>query len=99
MGIDKILIFRYSESMKTVSIIRDRGQLTIPDSIRKVVNWIGPSSAVTIDVVKPDEIVIRPHRAGLDSKKIWKNIEKSRRIKGKGGLSALEIITQDRQSH
>lgn len=85
--------------MKTVSIIRDRGQLTIPDSIRKVVAWITPMSAVTISVMKPDEIVITPHQKQVNWDQIWENIRKSRAIKGKGNANAAEFLEQDRNSH
>ena len=85
--------------MKSVSIIRERGQLTIPDTIRKAVSWVTPMSAVTISVVKPDEIVIRPHHQKVDKDRIWELIRKSRAIKGKGTKSASEIIEKDRQSH
>ena len=86
--------------MKTVSIIRERGQLTIPDSVRKVVNWITPLSAVTISVIKPDEIVIKPHAKIIDKDQIWENIRKARSIKGKGSTtSTAEFLVKDRQSH
>lgn len=85
--------------MKAVSIIRDRGQLTIPDSIRKVVNWATPMSAVSISVMKPDEIIIRPHTHKFDNNKIWENIRKSRAIKARSNLSAVEILDKDRQNH
>ena len=85
--------------MKTVSIVRDRGQLTIPNSIRKVVSWITPMSAVSISVVKPDEIVIKPHQKQVNWDKIWKGIQKARSIHGEGKMSALEFIQQDRLSH
>lgn len=84
--------------MKTISIIRDRGQLTIPDDIRKVVSWVNPMSAVSITVVTPDEIVIRPHQVKYNWSKIWEGIKKSRAIKGTAGnLSAF--IAEDRKSH
>ena len=85
--------------MKTVSIIRDRGQLTIPDSIRKAISWLNPMSAVIISVVKPDEIVIKPHQQYVDWNKIWENIRKARAIKGKGNQSAADFLEQDRHSH
>ena len=85
--------------MKTVSIIRSRGQLTIPDSIRKAISWMNPMSAVTISVVKPDEVVIKPHQSKVDWDKIWKGIRKARSIHGKGKMSTLEFIQQDRLSH
>lgn len=84
--------------MKTVSIIRERGQLTIPDSIRQMVNWITPSSAVTISVIKPDEIVIKPHVQEVNWDQIWENIRKSRANSGKGKMSASEFLQVDRSS-
>lgn len=85
--------------MKAVSIIRDRGQLTIPESIRKLVKWANPQSAVTISVIKSDEIVIKPHQKQVDWDKIWEGIRKSRAIKGKNAVSALEVLQRDRRSH
>ena len=86
--------------MNSVSIIRDRGQLTIPDSIRRVVSWVTPMSAVTISVVKPDEIVITPQKKEYDWDKIWEGIKKARAIKGKGKtISAVEFLQKDRRSH
>lgn len=85
--------------MKTVLIVRERGQLTIPDSIRKLVSWVTPSSAVSISVTKPDEIVIKPHQAQVDWDKIWENIRKSRALPSKGNISATKFLQQDRSSH
>lgn len=85
--------------MKTVSIVRERGQLTIPNSIRRLVNWVTPSSAVSISVIKPDEIVIKPHQAQVNWDEIWENIRKSRAISGKGNISASEFLQQDRSAH
>lgn len=86
--------------MKTVSIIRERGQLTIPDNIRRIVNWVSPMSAVSISVVKPDEIVIKPHAKLIDKNQIRENVRKARAIKGKGSTtSAVEFLMKDRQSH
>ena len=85
--------------MKTVGIVRERGQLTIPGSIRKVVKWITPLSAVSISVVGPDEIVIKPHKKQYDWDKIWEMVKRSRAIKGRGKGSAAEFLEKDRRSH
>ena len=86
--------------MKAVSIIRNRGQLTIPDSIRKAVKWAVPMSAVSITVVKPDEIVIKPQQPNVDWQEIWDGIYKARAITGKTkGTSAAEFLQHDRASH
>jgi len=85
--------------MKAVSIIRDRGQLTIPDSIRKLISWVSPMSAVSISVVNPNEITIKPHKHDYDEDRIWELLRKSRALKGKGRGSASKFIEKDRQSH
>ncbi|TSC86009.1 MAG: Uncharacterized protein G01um10147_1013 [Microgenomates group bacterium Gr01-1014_7] len=106
-ALDNFLIFRYSENMKkntkvvthTISIIRNRGQLTIPDSIRALRDWAVPNSAITITSVRPDEIVIRPHKKEYNFDKMWELVRRSRAIKGKGHGSAAEFIAKDRLSH
>lgn len=85
--------------MKTVSIIRDRGQLTIPDSVRRLVPWANPLSAVTIAVTKPNEIVIKPHQPIVDWNGLWQNIQQSRNVTGNSKKNALEILETDRASH
>jgi bifunctional DNA-binding transcriptional regulator/antitoxin component of YhaV-PrlF toxin-antitoxin module len=85
--------------MKNIVIIRNRGQITIPDSIRKSVSWVTPSSAVSISVTKPDEIVIKPHQLIIDKDKIWELVKKSRAIKGKGKGNAAEFLEKDRNAH
>jgi len=86
--------------MKTVSIIRERGQLTIPDSIRKSVPWVNPLSVVTISLSKPDEIVIKPHQNDLDWDSLWDGLKKARSIKGtQKSLSTVEFLEKDRNSH
>ena len=86
--------------MKAVSIIRDRGQLTIPDSIRKLVSWVTPSSAVSISVVKPNEIIIKPHQyqKEVDWEKLWQQIKRVRAFRGKGGGNLSNFIMEDRQA-
>jgi bifunctional DNA-binding transcriptional regulator/antitoxin component of YhaV-PrlF toxin-antitoxin module len=84
--------------MKSVGIVRDRGQLTIPDAIRRTVDWISPMSAVSISVEKPDEIVIRPHQQKVDWDKIWEGIKKARATKGKKG-NLSQFIAEDRYNH
>ena len=86
--------------LQATSIIRNRGQLTIPETIRKAVGWVNPLSAVSISIVHPDEIVIRPHRnqKEVDSDKLWKLIKRVRSFKGKGGGNLSAFIAKDRES-
>ena len=89
-------------NIQAVGIIRQRGQLTIPDKIREAFDWLTPSSAVTITSQKPDEIIIRPASTSkntVDWDKMWSLIKKSRAIKAKGRGSAAEFIKKDRYSH
>ncbi len=87
-------------SLQTTSIIRQRGQLTIPDSIRAVISWITPGSVVTVAKIKADAIVIRPHATAAETNwnKLWRDIGLSRSHKGnyKGSLS--RFITQERET-
>lgn len=83
----------------TISVIRNRGQLTIPDSIRALRSWAEPNSVVTITSDRPDEIIIRPHTQKYDWDKIWEGIRKSRTIKGKGRGSLSKFIAEDRYRH
>lgn len=83
----------------TVSIVRDRGQLTIPGSIRALREWTGSNSVVTITSDKPDEIVIRPHKREVDWNKLWKQMKRVRSFKGKNKTSLSEFIAKDRESH
>ena len=83
------------------AIIRERGQLTIPDSIRKVVNWATPLSAVDISVTASDEILIKPHKSQkeVDWDKLWERIKRVRAFKGKGGGNLSKFIAEDRYRH
>lgn len=84
----------------TISIIRSRGQLTIPDSIRAIREWSSPNSVVTLTSDRPDEIVIRPHKKEYDWDKIWEGIRIARSIKGKGKTTpAADFLEKDRGSH
>ncbi len=85
--------------MQTISIIRERGQLTIPESIRRKVSWTIPMSAVYISVNRPDEIVIKPHTQNINQNDIWEAIRNSRAISGKGKVKTSEFLLIDRNSH
>ncbi len=85
--------------MSEIGIIRQRGQLTIPDTIRKSISWVSPLSVVLISIINKDEIIIRPHKPNMNENEIFKKINKSRNIIGNGNKSALDFIIEDRSSH
>lgn len=84
-------------AVQIVSIIRDRSQLTIPESIRAVRQWIQHDAVVTLSTERADEIVIRPHkRTSVNWEMIWHNVHLARSFRGKrGSLSAF--IAKDRE--
>lgn len=91
---------RLNIATHTVSIIRSRGQLTIPDSIRTLREWTSVNSPVVITSERSEEIVIRPHKKEFDWDQIWKGISKVRALKGKGSTtSTAEFLVKDRKSH
>ncbi|MBI2641665.1 hypothetical protein HYW87_03670 [Candidatus Roizmanbacteria bacterium] len=86
--------------IRGTAIIRDRGQLTIPEKIRGVLKWSSPNSVVSLATVSGNELIIRPYERQkvTDWMKIWENIRKSRSYKGKrGNLSGFIVL--DRESH
>ena len=88
--------------LSTTAIIRQRGQLTIPDFIREITSWVAPGSVVSISRNKADEIVIKPHTKfenKVDWDKLWRDIQIARSFKGKYKGSLSEFIVKDRQNH
>ena len=87
-------------SIQTTAVIRDRGQLTIPEKIRKQRKWATQTSVVTISSEKPDEIIIKPYPAKqVDWDKLWKQIKRVRAFKGKGRGNLSQFIAEDRLRH
>ena len=87
--------------MRTVGIIRGRGQLTIPDSIRKIAGWANASSVVSISIENPQEIIVSPHQVlnQIQLETLFTTIKKSRAIKGKGDMSAQAFLSKEREAH
>jgi bifunctional DNA-binding transcriptional regulator/antitoxin component of YhaV-PrlF toxin-antitoxin module len=82
------------------AVIRDRGQLTIPEKIRQIIYWSFPNSVVTVTANSKDELVIRPFKEQkqVDWDSVWQNIELSRSFVGQNeNLSSF--IIKDRGSH
>lgn len=85
--------------MKTIAIVRHRGQLTIPDSVRKFLPWLSPLSPVNIRVTSAQEIIISPHhQEGVDWDLLWKRIKRVRAYKGAGEGDLSTFIAHDRQT-
>ncbi len=81
------------------SIIRTKGHLTIPETIRRIAGWASPLSVVSLSLTHPDEIIITPHQAqkSIDWDALWNDIHLARSFRGKNETkSSLELINQDR---
>ena len=87
-------------NVQGTAIIRERGQLTIPEKIRQVLKWSSPNSVVSLTATSRDELVIRPFegKKQTDWSNIWINIDLSRSYVGKrGNLSGF--TASDRENH
>lgn len=86
--------------MQTTAIIRDRWQITIPDEIRRLLEWVKPRSVISVEVTAKKELILKPYvkEQKLNWKKIWEGIEQARSIKGRRG-NLSKFIIEDRERH
>lgn len=88
--------------MTYTAVIRQRGQLTIPDFLREQFRWLNTGNAVEFETAD-DEVKIRP--AGKTKKinwdEIWQGIKLCRSFKPRNAneKSASEFIIEDRYRH
>jgi len=88
------------KTLQATVVIRDRGQLTIPEEIREALGWADASSAVRLKVLEPKRILIEPHQqeVKVDWEAVWDGIALSRSFSGKRG-NLSRFIANDRQTH
>lgn len=91
-----------STRLQTTAVIRQRGQLTIPDKIRALLSWVAPHSVVTITTRSADELVVKPYtptvEESIDWKKVWEGISLTRSFRGKRG-NLSQFVVKDRSRH
>ena len=84
-------------------MIRQRGQLTIPDQARKVLSWLQIGEMVGIEIDNDDELRIKPHtkvNKKVDWDSFWKRMELSRSFRGTRNDKPLsQMVVEDRKSH
>ncbi|OGG11955.1 hypothetical protein A2Z00_04060 [Candidatus Gottesmanbacteria bacterium RBG_13_45_10] len=87
-------------NIQSTAVIRDRGQLTIPERIREVLGWSAPNSVVSLTTTSRSELIIRPFEGKdeIDWSAIWLSIGLSRSYVGKKGNLAGFIVS-DRENH
>lgn len=88
------------KNLQATVIIRNRGQLTIPEEIREALDWADSSSVVQMKVLEPKRIIIEPHQKenNVNWEAVWDGIALVRSFPGKRGHLA-KFIAKDRQSH
>ena len=86
--------------LQTTAIVRDRGQLTIPNDIREVIDWMTPASVVTIYIETTNKLVIQPHfiEKQINWEEIWNQVKLARSFIGESG-NLSKFIAEDRRKH
>lgn len=82
------------------AIIRQRGQLTIPDQVRDMLAWLREDSVVGIDI-DHEEVRIKPHSKvtkNINWDGFFSKVQLARSFKGKRGNLA-SIVAGDREDH
>lgn len=81
-------------------IVRQRGQITIPDKIREKYPWANPNNVVTIDAAPDNKIIIEPlkEKKNIDWDALWMQLERVRAYKGRRG-NLSKFIAEDRYKH
>lgn len=90
-----------NNQLQSTAIIRDRGQLTIPDEIRQSLKWVSPNFVVQLVVFEKNKIIIEPYKYQKKEnqwQKIWEGINLARSFKGKRG-DLSKFIINDRENH
>ena len=81
--------------------VRSRGQITVPDSVRKRNKWLKEGYPVTL-IHGDDVIEITPLRVkdgqDINWRKLWQQITLVRSFKGKKG-NLTSFIVNDRERH
>lgn len=90
-----------NQQIQTTAIIRERGQLTIPDKIRRALTWLQPHSVIKFFLIG-NEVILKQYQSSathtLNWKRIWEKIQLARSFKGKKG-NLTQFIIEDREKH
>lgn len=80
--------------MVATAVIRNRFQLTIPESIRENLPWLTPGMAVHLSLTG-GQLVVRPYpKKMIDWRKVWRVLESAA---GKGKqVSLSKFVVNDR---
>ncbi len=89
-------------NVQGTAIIRSRGQLTIPEKVRDVIDWAKPNSVVSMTITSDKRILLEPYETfknkATNWDEVWAGIQWARSLKSKRG-SASDFIIRDREKH
>lgn len=90
-------------NFQTTAVIRQRGQLTIPDKMRTMLSWIRENAVVVLETTLDGGIIVKPYRSSESNlsqrwQKAREAIQLSRSFAGKRG-NLSKFVAEDRQSH
>lgn len=80
------------------AIIRQRGQITIPDTIRQSASWITEHQPVVVFLADENELHIRPVQQATDWQALQREIGRVRALPGRP-IDTTKFIADDRQRH
>ena len=88
-------------ALQTTGILRQRGQVTIPDQVREFLEWLVPNTVISFTVSKNKTVTLGPYVKDaaqvVDWKNIWERIEIADSFRGKKG-NLSKFIVEDRDS-
>ena len=84
----------------TTAIFRQRGQITIPNKIRRRITWAHTNSVVSISKIASDKLVIEPLRKAqkINWKALRAQLKRVSNYKGRRG-NLSQFIIEDREKH
>lgn len=85
----------------STTVIRQRGQLTLPKKLRTENSWLAEGMVVTVLSSVQKEVKIIPYKESFkktDWKNIWEKIKLSRTFSGKRG-NLSQFVIKDRSEH
>lgn len=90
-------------TFQTTAVIRQRGQLTIPNKIREMLSWAKENTTVILEATVNNMIIVKPYGfthsdAAQKWQKAWDAIQLARSFKGKKG-NLSQFVAQDRETH
>ena len=94
-------IRKSSEKSEGIGIVRDRGQLTIPYSLRSSLDWIKTDTPVKMKLRK-NKIIIEPIEEKMRGKKVnwnklWKDLDDIQKS-AKHKTNLTQFVIKDRET-